>query len=372
MVTKAGLETERLSAASADPGLVAWFPEQPAPELVFNGHIDTVPFDREAWTRDPLGERDGSEIYGRGATDMKGAVAAMLAVVRAVAETDATPAVPLGFVFSSDEETSGGETLRDGLDTFPSSPSACLIGEMTGTSARPSVAVADEGSIWLTLAATGEGAHGSRPMLGANAIDRLYDTVDSLRSELQAVEFDLHPAVERILTESVAYYAPTVGEDAAWTMFQHPTVNLGTMHGGEAVNSVPTAATADIDIRLTASVPTASVLERIRAFVAERQGVEIQSTDWSEGTYEPPGRPLVEAVQTVSEAVTGERTFARSATGGGDAKALRNDGLSTVEFALGTETAHAVDERTTRQALCQTAQIYAHLPAAFDSSSTEA
>jgi succinyl-diaminopimelate desuccinylase len=74
----------------------------------------------------------------------------------------------------------------------------------------------------------------------------------------------------------------------------------------------------------------------------------------------------------VSEAVTGERTFARSATGGGDAKALRNDGLSTVEFALGTETAHAVDERTTRQAICQTAQISAHLPAEFDSSSTEA
>jgi len=193
VVTKAGLETERLSAASADHGLVAWFPEQPAPELMFNGHIDTVPFDREAWTRGPLGERDGSEIYGRGETDMKGAVAAMLAVVRAVAETDTTPAVPLGFVFSSDEETSGGETLRDGLDTFPSSPSACLIGEMTGTSARPSVAVADKGSIWLTLAATGEGAHGSWPMLGANAIDRLYDTADSLRSELQAVEFDLHP-----------------------------------------------------------------------------------------------------------------------------------------------------------------------------------
>ncbi|WP_206536918.1 hypothetical protein [Haloarcula marismortui] len=47
VVTKAGLETERLSAASADHGLVAWFPEQPAPELMFNGHIDTVPFDRD-------------------------------------------------------------------------------------------------------------------------------------------------------------------------------------------------------------------------------------------------------------------------------------------------------------------------------------
>jgi len=146
-VTAAGLETVRLTPGSDDPGLVAWFPGQPAPELVFNGHVDTVPFDREAWTRDPLGERDGDDIYGRGATDMKGAVAAMLAVARAVAETDTAPTVPLGFVFSSDEETSGGETLRDGLEAFPSPPSACLIGEMTGTPARPSVAVADKGSI---------------------------------------------------------------------------------------------------------------------------------------------------------------------------------------------------------------------------------
>lgn len=208
-------------------------------------------------------------------------------------------------------------------------------------------------------------------MLGENAIDRLYATVDALRSELRAVEFDLHPTVERILTESVAYYAPTVGEEAAWAMFQHPTVNLGTLRGGTAVNSVPTAATADIDIRLTTSVPTASVLERIREFVAERQAVEIQSVDWSEGTYESPDQPLVEAVQHVSETVTGARTFARSATGGGDAKAIHTDGVSTVEFALGTETAHAVDERTTRRALCQTARIYAELPAIFHRESAE-
>jgi len=370
-MTTAGYETERLSETTDNPGLVAWFPGHPAPELVFNGHVDTVPFDREEWSRDPLGEQDGDDIYGRGAADMKGAVAAMLAAARAFTETDTTPSVPIGFVFSSDEETSGSDTLWDGFDVFPSPPAACLIGEMTGTPCRPSVAVADKGSIWLTLAATGEGAHGSRPMLGANAIDRLYDAVDSLRTELRTVKFDLLPAVERILTESVAYYAPIVGEDVAWTMFQHPTVNLGTMCGGEAVNSVPTAATADIDIRLTAGVPTEGVLERIREFVAERQSVEIQSVDWSEGTYEPPAQPLVETVQDVSDAVTGERTFARSATGGGDAKALRNNDISTVEFALGTETAHAVDERTTRPALCQTACIYAQLPSMFNNKSRE-
>lgn len=356
-VSDAGLHTERLGAPE-HPALVGWFPDRP-PELVFNGHVDTVPFDRDAWTRDPLGERDGETVYGRGATDMKGAVAAMIELVRAVSTTDSQPPVPIGFVFNSDEETIGSRRLIEAFEAFPSAPSACVIGEMTGTPDRPSVTVADKGSIWLTLAAAGEAAHGSRPMLGRNAIDELYETVDALRKELGSVTFDLHPDVTRILTESAAFYAPTVGEAAAWQLFEQPTVNLGTLSGGQAINSVPTAATAEVDIRLTASVATEPVVERIRAFVVDRPHVDIESVEYSEGTYESPDGPLVEAVSNAGEAVTGERTLARSATGGGDAKALRNEGLSAVEFALGTETAHAVDERTTRGALRQTAQIYA-------------
>lgn len=366
--TGAGLDTQRLGEQSDRPTLLGWYPDAP-PALVFSGHVDTVPFDAAEWTRDPLGERDGETVYGRGATDMKGAVAAMVEMVRAFEETERVPDVPLGFVVSSDEETSGGEQLLDAFDAFATEPAACVIGEMTGTPDRPSVAVADKGSIWLTLAATGESAHGSRPMVGENAIDTLYGAVDDLRAELHAVEFDLHPDVTRILTESVAYYAPTVGEETAWRLFERPTVNLGRLSGGTAINSVPTAATAAVDIRLTASVATAPIVERIREFGIDRPGVDVESVEWSEGTFEPPESPLVDAVQQASETVTGERTLARSATGGGDAKALRKRGVPTVEFALGTETAHAVDERTTREALLRTAQTYAELPGCLQETS---
>jgi|GEM_PF-3998880 succinyl-diaminopimelate desuccinylase len=75
------------------------------------------------------------------------------------------------------------------------------------------------------------------------------------------------------------------------------------------------------------------------------------SVDWSEGTYEPVDAPLVVATVEAARDTTGERVFRRSATGGGDAKTLRNAGISPVEFALGTDTAHAVDERTTVDAL---------------------
>jgi len=355
-----GMEATQVGDEDA-PGIVGWFPTQPDPDLVFLGHLDTVPFERAQWSVDPLGERDGDVLYGRGATDMKGAVAAMLSVARAFAETT-SPVPDVGFVFTTDEETGGEATLTEALEAFETHPEACLIGEMSGTPDRPSVAIADKGSIWLTLQSSGEPAHGSRPVLGTNAIDTLYHTVDQLREELRAHKFDLHPDVDRILTQSVAYYAPTIGEQAAWDLFESPTVSLGTFSGGTAINSVPVSATANLDIRLTASVAVEPIVQRVRTYISSADGVESASLEWSEGTYERPDAPLVTAVQTAGEAVLDKRLFARSATGGGDAKTLRQQGISTVEFALGTETAHAVDERTTVTALSQTAKMYAAIP----------
>lgn len=137
-----------------------------------------MPFDPDGWTVDPLGERDGETIYGRGATDMKGTVAAMVEAARCWAASDDDPPVPVGFAFVSDEEVSGDDTGLAALELFDSQPTACVIGEQTGTVDRPSLTVADKGAIWLRLAATGTAAHGSRPTLGENALDRAF--VDGL------------------------------------------------------------------------------------------------------------------------------------------------------------------------------------------------
>ena len=362
-LTAAGLETARLHCTPDRPNLVAWFSGQREPDLVFQGHVDTVPFDREAWTVDPLGERDGETIYGRGATDMKGAVAAMVETARLYAASEADPPVPLGFAFVSDEEVTGDDTGLAAMDLFDSQPAACVIGEQTGTVDQPSVTVADKGAIWLQLAATGTAAHGSRPMLGENALDRLYNTVEELRTELTDIAFDLDPALEEIIADSVGYYASTMGEATARRLFEQPTVNLGTLSGGEAINSVPAAATAGVDIRLTAGVPPGPVVDRIRGLIDDQPGVEITAVDHSQGTYEPVDAPLVAATAEAASNVTGRQVFRRSATGGGDAKTLRNAGISTVEFALGTDTAHAVDERTTVEALVETAAVYTRVPA---------
>ncbi|MFO8114804.1 MAG: M20/M25/M40 family metallo-hydrolase [Halorubrum sp.] len=356
---------ERVAVDPAKPNLLVRVAGESDRTLLYNGHLDTVPFDADAWTRDPLGERVDDRVYGRGATDMKGAVASMLFAVRAFAATDADPPVDLLFALVSDEEVGGDAGLPALLEAGRLDADACVIGEPTCEAGRHSVTIADRGSIWLTLEATGEGAHGSRPALGVNAIDRLYDAVETMRDRFGSERLDIDAEMEPIVEESVEYYAPTMGEGVARDLFRYPSINLGVFAGGDVINSVPQSARAEVDVRLTAGVRTPDVLSRIRACVADCEGIAITDVSWSVGTAERPDSPLVEAVASTAAEVTGDRVFRRSATGGGDAKTLRNAGVPTVEFALGTDTVHAVDEYVPIDALEGNALVYARLPSAW-------
>lgn len=364
-LTAAGIETDRLGPKADRPNLLVRIPGRSDRTLLLNGHLDTVPYDRGRWTQDPLGAWVDDRLYGRGATDMKGAVAAMVHVLLAFAETDTRPPVGVSAAFVGDEETAGPAGLRALLDAEAIDAEACVIGEPTCEGDRHSVAVADKGSIWLTLEATGTAAHGSRPPFGVNAIERLLSAIDAIERELEDIRFDLDERVDRIVDDSVPFYAPRIGRDVASALFDRPTVNLGTIEGGQTVNRVPETARAELDIRLSPGVDTPAVLDRLRDVVEGQAGVTIEEAPWSIGTFEPIDAPIVEATATTASAVSGERIYRRSATGGGDAKLLRAAGVSTVEFAFATETAHAVDEYTTAPILQRNASVYLSLPYAY-------
>jgi succinyl-diaminopimelate desuccinylase len=360
-----GLETAWYTVDPAKPNLLVTVPGDSAATLLYNGHLDTVPFEEAEWAHDPLGEREDDRIYGRGATDMKGPAAAMVETMLAWAEAAERPPLTLQFAFVSDEET-GGDAGTDALvDLAPLEAVGCVIGETTCEAGRHSVTVADKGSMWLTLDAEGEAAHGSRPMLGTNAIDRLYRAVEQVRGLLCEYEFELEPAVEDIVAESVEYYAGTMGREAAETLFAHPTCNLGTIEGGESINTVPASARATLDLRLSPGVDTPALLAAVRERVDGVPGVTITDVSYSVGSYVPVDAPIVESVVATAEAAADDRIYRRSATGGGDAKTFRTAGIPAVEFAFGTETVHAVDEYTTVTALRRNAEVYLALPAAL-------
>ena len=358
-----GIETRRVAINRIKPNLIATLPGDTDHTLLYVGHLDTVPFDATAWQYDPLGEWVGERIYGRGATDMKGAVASMLQTVRAFVETDTIPPVTLAFAFVSDEETGGEVGMAALLDetSLAATVDACVIGEMTSEPGRGAIAVADRGHIWLTLRAEGRAAHGSRPMLGENAIDRLWVGIERIRRTLRR-RLPIQPAVEPIIAESVECYAPAMGREVAHNLFAYPTVNLGVVEGGTVVNAVPDAATAQIDIRLTAGVQTLDVLAAVRADLNCHDGVSIVGSSWCIGTYEQLDSPLVAAATQVVGEVTGEHIARRSATGGSDARHTRTAGIPTIECAVGTDTLHAADEYTTVGVLRQNTLIYTRLP----------
>lgn len=192
---------------------VAAVPRTPTgPLAVFTGHVDVVPTgDPDAWTHPPFGADlvDG-RIWGRGTTDMKGGVAAIMAALEAAPDGAAVAAL-----FTVEEETGSrgaaeAATLLDGLE-------ASLLVVAEPTDGR--VVRGHRGVTWLRVVTEGVAAHGSLPHLGRNAITGLADVLD--RAARSGTGWD--------------------------------TLNVGTISGGTAVNVVPDHAVAEIDLRTTSS-----------------------------------------------------------------------------------------------------------------------
>ncbi|MDJ0811043.1 MAG: M20 family metallopeptidase [Desulfobacterales bacterium] len=203
------------------PGRISVVAHSPVPggdqgATVFSGHLDTVPFGSAAWRHAPTAAHmaDG-KIFGRGASDMKSGVAAM--VLAALAEG---ARAPVTLILSAGEET-GCEGARSlaAQGRLQGPVRALVIGEPTANQPL----IGHKGALWLEMEARGRAAHGSQPELGDNAI-------------CKAIE-----AVQRLLAFRLeAYSHPLLGS---------PTINVGTIQGGNNINSVPDRAVVGLDIR---------------------------------------------------------------------------------------------------------------------------
>ena len=144
--------------------------------FVLSGHVDTVPFGNEGWRHGPLAPTiDGDRLIGRGSSDMKGGLAA---IVLAAVDAARRGARAFTVVITGGEETGcdGARALRDA--GLAPEPSVLVIGESTGNE----LCLGHKGATWLEVTASGTSAHGSRPDLGVNAIEILADAIVALRT----------------------------------------------------------------------------------------------------------------------------------------------------------------------------------------------
>jgi acetylornithine deacetylase/succinyl-diaminopimelate desuccinylase-like protein len=187
-LAEAGLDPKLLEASPGRANVVARWEGTGSAEgaLLLHGHLDVVPASPAAWSVPPFaGEIRADELWGRGAVDMKGADAAMLALVREWVRAGRRPARDVVIAFTADEEDTAAYGARWLVDKHPELFEGCTeaISESGGFTfhAGPDlrlypIASAERGTAWLRLTARGTAGHGSKPN-GANAVARLAETI---------------------------------------------------------------------------------------------------------------------------------------------------------------------------------------------------
>jgi succinyl-diaminopimelate desuccinylase len=287
----AGLDVERHPLAPGRDNVVArWAGRGTAASLCLTAHLDTVPLGEAEWSRDPLaGELDGDRLYGRGASDMKGGLAAIVTAAERVAALGRGDA-GLELVLCAGEETAceGARRLAD--SGVLGEAGAVLVAEPTSN--YP--CVAHKGVVWLEASTHGTSAHGSMPHLGDNAVYKLARALVAL----EGLRFD-GPEHE---------------------LLGAPTLSVGTVAGGVNINSVPDLAVAGIDVRTVPGLGGDEVEQRIGELLgpevrlARRVDLSPVATD--------PGDAWVEEVFGVMEPLIGERPEPRGIAYFTDAAAL--------------------------------------------------
>jgi acetylornithine deacetylase/succinyl-diaminopimelate desuccinylase family protein len=236
-----GFELEVFEPAHGHASLIATHAfDQPGRTIAFNGHVDVVPV-TEGWTRDPLGgEVEEGRLYGRGAVDMKGAVAAMTVAARSLVRSGLPLRGRIVLMAVADEEQGGGRGSGALVEAGKVDADAVVIGEPSAGT----VVIAHRATCFVEVRTYGRAGHASMPEHAVNAVESMLDALSALRS----VELAHLPD-------------PVLGS---------PSVSIGTtIAGGHKVNVVPDRCVATLDVRMVPGMTPEGVLDDFHAALAQ-------------------------------------------------------------------------------------------------------
>lgn len=301
--------------------------------FAFAGHLDVVP-PGEGWTSAPFApERrpgpGGELLYGRGAVDMKGAIAAMVAAVAEVPQNAGT----LSFIITGDEEgpaIHGTCALIDLIRRRGEAPDLCLVGEPTSVNRLgDTMKIGRRGSVNIWLEVAGTQGHVAYPHIADNPVPRLV----AMLAELDALKLD---------------------EGTDW--FQPSNLEITDLEvGNPAHNIIPAAARARVSIRFNDLHTGAELAERVTR-IAERHGGTARPVISGESFLTPPGE-FSKLVAEAVEAETGVEPEASTTGGTSDARFLKHL-CPVIEFGLLNATMHKRDEAVATDDLVGLSRIY--------------
>jgi succinyl-diaminopimelate desuccinylase len=315
--------------------------------LLFEGHTDVVtPGDLAAWTRDPFGAAiEGRRLYGRGAADMKGGVAAMLFAARAIQLAGAPFAGRIRLLVPVDEEG-----LMLGIKALVAGGHADgAAGAIICEPEQREVCVAHKGSLRLRLVSYGRIAHGAMPEEGVNALAgmvRLLGQVLQLEREVQA-EFGAHPLLGKPYITPTIARAPLSGD-------------------ASQINCLPDLCDAFLDIRSLPSMSHERIIASIRGLMeAIRQEhpasrFELEVIDDRPPTEIAADHPLVQSVVAAHRQIYGSAPAFGGVPGSTDGTILvRDRGIPVVVYGPGDKRIpHQPDEFVDLDEVVGAARVY--------------
>jgi succinyl-diaminopimelate desuccinylase len=274
------------------------------PTVVLHGHLDVVPGRPEQF----MPRTDGDRLFGRGAYDMKGGLASMMVATRDLADQDD---VRVHFVCVSDEESDEAtQRASDYLVEQGYTGDFAITGEPTDLH----IGVQAKGVLAMRIEVCGKAAHGSTPWLGDNAVLKAIDVfrqIESLPFSRESSEF-----------------------------FDRPSISLGRILGGDALNKVPDFCVMDVDVRyLPGQDP-----ERILANVRSIPDVTVLKVFMRDPAIVERSNPYVQMLASaVAEGTPAER-ISVGRDGASDAISFLEAGVPAVEFGPEGAGHHGPDE----------------------------
>jgi len=307
LLEAAGLETIRLGASPERPSLVARLAGRgEAPPLLLYGHADVVTTAHQAWTHPPFAGRivDGY-LWGRGALDMKGGLAMMIAAVLGAAARRVPPAGDILLAVLADEEAGGVHGARHLVGTHPEVFASVryAIGEFGGFPLRVAgrtyylIQVGEKHPCWLEATLSGPAGHGARPMR-----DGAMAELGQLLVRLNRVRLPIHvtPIVRRMISSMAAAAPRGTGFllrrllSPRWTdrilarlgeagrnlepLFRN-TVNATLVRGGDKPNVIPSEISLGLDARVLPGFTLDDLLAELRPMLGPSVDIKVRLYD---------------------------------------------------------------------------------------------
>jgi len=314
------------------------------PHLCFAGHTDVVPVGAANWRFDPFAAevREGV-LYGRGACDMKGAIAAFVSGVAQHLDGGRDNG-SISLLITGDEEgpaVDGTVKVLEWMRANDQIPDFCVVGEPTcPVKLGDMVKIGRRGSVNFKLEVFGTQGHVAYPQRADNPVHRLVRALAALTA------------------------APV---DAGTDWFEPSTLQLTSIDvGNSATNVIPASARAALNIRFNDRHSGASLIAWVRATLAQHaERFDVEASISGESFVTKPG-PMVDVLRKAIVAATGVEPKLDTGGGTSDARFIANY-CPVAEFGLVGATMHQADERVPVTELRDLARIYRGVIAAFQS-----